>query len=282
MTQALVTSIMERPSLEFIQLRLGTNSTPKPFFHPTFEFHQPTNVKVMRFVQVNDPAVLRSISLAVSRAVHLQELSIQADSDSRLSLDSLLASCNGRYAFQLHILDLRGFDGLGMTPRSFWDTLSPSNIRELILQLGEKAQLTECAEFWNELIKAGLRPRLLSSNMALPGLKDFLLSFTGLEVFSITPPSPSSLIEPLLPLLQALQERHSATIKALAINPNDNSADYTLDIDTIGQLSAAFPGIEELRFGLVHPNLVSRLPANLDIRRAHHNCLSANSQSFSM
>lgn len=154
------------------------------------------------------------------------------------------------------------------------------DITIVCLSIGGKAQLTERADFWNELIKAGLRPRLLSSNMAIPGLKDFLLSFAGLEVFSITPPSSLSLIEPLSLLLQALQDRHSATIKALAININDNSADYTLDIDTIGQLSAAFPGIEELRFGLVHPNLVSIFPTNLDIHRAHHNYLSANSQSF--
>lgn len=49
----------------------------------------------MRFVQVNDPAALQSISLAVSRAVHLQELSVQADSESKLGSGSLLASCNG-------------------------------------------------------------------------------------------------------------------------------------------------------------------------------------------
>ena len=168
-----------------------------------------------------------------------------------------------------------------MTPHSFWNMLSPSNIRELTLHLGEKAQLTEHVDFWNVLIKAGLRPRPLLSNMAIPGLKVFLLSFAGLEVFSIMPPLSLSLMEPLPLLLQSLQDRHSAMIKALAININDNSADYTLDIDTIGQLSAAFPGIEELRFGLVQPNLVSILPTNLDIRRAHHNCLSGNSQSFS-
>ena len=282
LTQALLTSIMEQPSLEFIQLRLGTNCTPKPFFHPTLEFHQPANVKVMRFVQVNDPAVLQSISLAVARAVDLQELSVQADPDSRLGLDSLFASCKGRCAFRLRLLDLQGFDAIGMTPHSFWNMLSPSNIRELTLHLGEKAQLTEHVDFWNVLIKAGLRPRPLLSNMAIPGLKVFLLSFAGLEVFSIMPPLSLSLMEPLPLLLQSLQDRHSAMIKALAININDNSADYTLDIDTIGQLSAAFPGIEELQFGLVHPNLVSILPTNLDICCAHHNCLSGNSQSFSM
>lgn len=270
MTQTLVTSVMERPDLEYIQLRLGTDSTPKPFFHPTLEFYQPIGVKVMRFVQINDPAVLRSISLAISRAVNLQELHVQADPDSRLSLDSLLASCNGRCAFQLRSLDLQGIDAIDMTARSLWDTFSPLKLRELTLQLGKKDQLTECTDFWEESMKVGLRPRRLSTNLALPGLKEFLLSFAGLEVFNITPPSPSLSIEPLLPLLQALQEKHSATIKVLAINPDGYSTDYTLDLGTIEKLSAAFPGIEELRFGLVQPSLVSKSRANQGIHRAYH------------
>ena len=272
---------MERPSLEHIQLRLGTNCTPKPFFHPTLEFHQPVNVKVMRFVQINDGGVLESISLAVSRAVNLQELNVQADVDSRLSVDSLLASGNGRYAFQLRLLDLRGFEAFGMTPRSFWNTLSPSKLSELTLQMGETALMAECADFWDESIKAELRPRRLSSNLALPGLKEFLLSFTGLEVFSITPPSPAPSIEPLLPLLDALRENHSVTLKSLAIDPDGDSAEYALDLNTIEKLSAAFPGIEELRFGLVQPSLVSKLPDSLGVHPAHHDCHLANSQSCS-
>ena len=262
LTQTLLTAILERPSLEHIQLRLGTDNTPKPFFHPTLEFRQPINVKVMRFVQVNDPEVLRSVSLAILRAIHLQELGIEADEDVGLSLDSLLASCNGRTVFQLRSLDLRGFLALGTTSRSFWNTLRPSKLRDLSLHFGRTAQMTECLDLWDESIKAGLRPRRLSSNLALPGLKEFLLSFTGLEVFIITPPSPSPFIEPLTPLLQALHEKHSATIKALAIDPDGNSADYTLGLNAIEKLGAAFPEIEELRFGLVKPSLVSKSFAN--------------------
>lgn len=115
MTQTLVTSVMQQPSLESIQLRLGTDATPKPFFHPTPEF-QPIDIEVMRFVQINDSAVLRSIGLAISRAVRLRELSILADEDSGLSLHLLLDGCDGKWAFQLRSLDLIGFDGIGMTP----------------------------------------------------------------------------------------------------------------------------------------------------------------------
>lgn len=240
-------------------MRLGTDNTPKPFFHPTLEFRQPINVKVMRFVQVNDPEVLRSVSLAILRAIHLQELGIEADEDVGLSLDSLLASFSGRPVFQLRSLDLRGFVALGrMTSRSFWNTLSPSKLRDLSLHFGRTAQMTECRDFWDESIKAGLRPRRFSSNLALPGLKEFLRSFSGLEVFIITPPSSSPLIEPLPPLLQALHEKHSATIKALAIDPGGKSADYTLGLNAIEKLGVAFPEIEELRFGLVKPSLVSK------------------------
>ena len=280
MTQVLVTSVMERPNLDNIQLRMGTDSTPEPFFHPTLEFHQPINVKTMRFCQINDPAVLRSIGLAISHAVNLQELHIEADPDSRLSLDSLLASCNGRCVFQLHSLDIQGIDVIHMTPRSFWGTLSPSRLHELTLHLGDKA-LAECSDFWEESMRVGLRPRRLSTNLILPGLKQFLLSFTGLEVFNITPPSPLFSNEILLSLLQALQENHSTTTKVLAVMPGGRPTYYTIGHDIIAGLSGALPGIEELRFGLVQPDLVSELPADKGATVLTILCL-ANSQSCFM
>lgn len=260
-TQSLVTSVMFRPSLEALQLRMGTDHTPKPYFHPLFEFHAPINVKIMRFTQVDNISVLETIGLAVSNAVNLEELSIWADEDKGLTLDSLFDSWKGTCAYNLASLDIRGFHGLGAAPQSLWDRLSPLNLQDLTLQLVGDLQSTKCIEFWEESLKAGLRPMKLSSNLVTPGLTQFIASFSGLKVFSILS-SDGPPAELLLPLLQALQTQHSTTLKALAICPQGHLAEYTLDDSIISQLSAGFPEIEELRFGLSQPSTVSRFLSN--------------------
>lgn len=252
---------MFRPSLEAFQLRMGPNHTPKPYFHPLFEFHAPINVKIMRFTQVDDISVLKTIGLAVSNAANLKELSIWADGDIGLTLDSLFDSWKGTSAHSLASLDIRGFYGLGAAPQSLWDRLSPFYLRELTLQLVGDFQSTKCVEFWEQSFKAGLRPLQLSSNLVTPGLTQFIASFSGLKTFNILP-SESPPAELLLPLLQALQEQHSRTLKALAVCPQGHLAEYTLDNSIVNQLSAGFLEIEELRFGLSQLSTVSRFLTN--------------------
>lgn len=260
-TQLLVTSVMFRPSLEALQLRMGTDHTPKPYFHPLLEFHAPINVKRMRFTQVDNISVLETIGLAISNAANLEELSIWADEDMGLTLDSLFDSWEGACAFNLVCLDIRGFHGLGTAPQSLWDRLSPFNLQELTLQLVGDLQSTKCDEFWEHSFKAGLRPLQLSTNVVTPGLAQFIASFSGLKTFNVLP-SDGPPAELLLPLLQALQAQHFTTLKALAICPQGHLAEYTLDNSIVAQLSAGFPEIEELRIGLSQLSTVSRLPAN--------------------
>lgn len=255
-TQLLVTSVMFQPNLEVLQLRMGTDHTPKPYFHPFLEFHAPINVKVMRFTQVDNIGVLESIGLAVSNAVNLEELRIWADEDIGLTLDSLFDNWKGTCAFNLSRLEIRGFYGLGAAPQSLWDRLSPSNLQELTLQLAGDLQSTKCIEFWEQSSKAGLRPLHLSSNLVTPGLTQFISSFSGLMTLNLLP-SDSPPAELLLPLIQALQEQHSTTLKILAICPQGGLAEYTLDNSIVAQLSAGFPELEELRFGLSQLSPVS-------------------------
>lgn len=255
-TQLLVTSVMFRPNLEVLQMRMGTDHTPKPYFRPLFEFHSPINVKVMRFTQVDNIAVLETIGLAVSNAANLEELRIWADEDMGLTLDSLFDSWKGTCAFNLARLEIRGFYGLGAAPQSLWHRLSPSNVQELTLQLAGDLQSTKCTEFWNQSFKAGLRPLHLSSNLVTPGLTQFVASFSGLTTFNVLP-SDGPPAELLLPLIQALQAQHSKTLKVLSICPQGRLAEYTLDNGTVSQLSTGFPELEELRFGLPQLSTVS-------------------------
>lgn len=247
---------MFRPSLETLQLRMGTDHTPKPYFHPLLEFHAPINVKVMKFTQVDNIAVLETIGLAVSNAVNLEELRIWADEDMGLTLDSLFDSWKGTCAFNLTRLEIRGFYGLGAAPQSLWERLSPSKLQELTLQLAGDLQSTKCIEFWGQTLKAGLRPLHLSSNLVTPGLTEFIASFSGLTTFNILP-SDGPPAELLLPLIQVLQEQHSKTLKILAICPQGHLAEYTLDNSIVSQLSTGFPELEELRFGLSQLSTVS-------------------------
>ena len=77
-----------------------------------------------------------------------------------------------------------------------------------------------------------------------PGLTKFIASFSGLKTFNILP-SDSPPAEPLLPLLQALQEQHSMTLKAFTICLQGHQ-EFTLNNNIATQLSAGFPELEEL------------------------------------
>lgn len=150
-TKTLVSSIMQQLSLRSIQQRSGADSTPKPLFHPIFEF-QPIKFRVMRFVQNNDSAVLRT------RVSHLPVRPPPGAKHpggwgSGLSLHSLLNGCNGKCPFQLHFLDLIGFDSIGMMPYAFWDALSPSKLHNLALHFGGKIKTMDYTGFWDESIR---------------------------------------------------------------------------------------------------------------------------------
>lgn len=256
-TQLLVTSVMFQPKLETLQLRMSTDHTPKPYFHPLFEFHTPINMKIMRFLQVDKSSVLRTIGLAVSNAANLEELSIWADEDKRLTLVPLFDSWQSTFAYCLTSLDIRGFCSFGAaTAQLLWDRISPLYLRELTLQLGGDFRITDGNEFWEESFKAGLRPLHLSSNLLNTGLTQFIAAFSGLRTFNILP-SDNPPAELLLSVLQALQTQHSATLKVLAICPQGHGTEYTLDSNIVSRISTAFPEIEELRFGLSQLSTVS-------------------------
>lgn len=147
MSQTLATQVLQHAGLDLSQMRLGTNCTPKPFFHPTLELNHPINLRTMRFVQVDHEGVLKSMSSAISKSAHLEELSVWTDEDSGLSLDMLLGHCLGKCSFHLRMLDLRGFSRMDMTASSLWATLSPTRLRELTMQFGDEFLLSESGDF---------------------------------------------------------------------------------------------------------------------------------------
>ncbi|QKX62123.1 uncharacterized protein TRUGW13939_09279 [Talaromyces rugulosus] len=244
----LITTIFLHPGLRSLQLRLGTNGTPKPYFHPVLQFQSPISLYSMRLVQIDNESVLESLSTAILHTRSLRELTIWADADSNLALDILFRGWEDHATLELNILELRGFTSLGQFPNFLWEKIPPTKLRELILEVGSHFDVTECLGFWKAATKAGLRPTVLSTNLGAGGLKEFVDTFSGLEVFNILPSASSRPLEPLAPLIKCLQGQHSATIKVFAIRSQNSIENYTLGPDQVTQLVRGFPEVKEFQF----------------------------------
>lgn len=247
--------MITRPYLERLQLRLGTDCTPKPYFHPVLDFNRHINVRSLNLVQIDSQDVLESFADAPVFAKNLRELTLWADADSELSLESLISRWCEKEPLQLSALDLRGFADLGQRPGSFWNCICSWTLRDLTLEIGSAFQVAHCNEFWSSSIRAGLRPSRLTTNLLASGLSEFLASFSGLEVFSIMTCDPHRPVEPLESLLDTLQRQHSETLKVLGICTQEHE-DYLVDAQLVSTKILACPQIEELRFGPQQPDMV--------------------------
>ncbi|KAJ5963169.1 hypothetical protein N7481_013474 [Penicillium waksmanii] len=255
-TQNLVTAVMLTPSLEILQLRMGTDNTPSPYFHPSLEFRPLINVRTLSLIEIDDESVLRSLGLAISNSTKLEELTIWADTESVLCFSEISSSRDGQLISELRSLDLRGFVDLG-TPRCpLWSLISPVKLKSLTLHAGSTFDVSDCTEFWEKSVEAGLRPRQLSTDLVAHGFVEFIHSFSGLEVLSI-----ASLYTPFPPelpslLVQSLRVQHSATLKVLSINPRGYMANH-LDKNLLKEMTTFFTEVEEFRFGIVQIDTVN-------------------------
>lgn len=252
---------MLMPNLEVLQLRVGTDSTPSPYFHPSLVFCSPVHLTALRLIQIDNKSILRSLGFALTSSTRLSELTIWADIDSMLRFADISSSWQKRVPFELKILDLRGFVDLGRPPWTLWSLLSPAKIRTLILYAGPHCDLAGYSEFWGASIAIGLRPEQLSTNLVVSGLSDFISAFSGLMLFNIT----SSNIDAKYPaeslplLLDALRKQHSRTLKMLAIDPTESLAKHLLDDQSLIRLTDELRNIEEFRFGV--ENVSVKLPS---------------------
>ncbi|KAJ5337449.1 uncharacterized protein N7506_005471 [Penicillium brevicompactum] len=250
-TQHLVTTVIFTPTLEKVQLRLGTDSTPSPYFHPPLEFWPPINVRALTLIQIDDESVLRSIGSVLQTATRLRELTMWADGDRMLRFSEVSSTWCGQVPFQLTSLDLRGFVDLGRPSCALWSLLSPVKLRTLTLNVGPGFDIADLSVFWENSVVANLRPKQLTTNLVMHGLKDFIDSFSGLEAFSITSPTIACVPERLDILLEALGNLHSATLKVFSIDPQRALANHLLDDVLLDRFVNRFANIEELRIGIV-------------------------------
>ncbi|KAJ5185882.1 hypothetical protein N7491_006248 [Penicillium cf. griseofulvum] len=261
-TQHLVTTVIFTPTLERVQLRLGTDSTPSPYFHPPLEFWPPINVGILTLIQIDDETVLRSIGSVLRTATRLRELTMWADGDRMLHFSEVSSTWCGQVPFKLSFLDLRGFVDLGRPSCALWSLLSPVKLRTLNLNVCPGFDLADSSEFWGISVVADLKPKQLSTNLVVHGLEGFIHSFSGLEAFSITSPA-ACVPEPLDLLLDALEKLHSATLKVLSIDPQGVLSKHLLDDAFLNEFANRFPNIEELRFGMVEAVPENTIPTIL-------------------
>jgi hypothetical protein len=173
-----------------------------------------------------------------------------ANTDSLLRLSEAFVNWSGSAPFELTSLDLRGFYEVGEPMCALWNFLSPMKLKTLTLHVHSKSDMSTCAEFWQSSVTAGLRPQKLSTNLLAHGMKDFILSFSGLEVFNISLPNAKRPPEPLPVLLSALRKQHSATLKVLSTNPQDTLSSHLLNDELLNILMSHFTNIEELQLGV--------------------------------
>src|SRR5438034_11756010 len=94
-SQVLISQLARQPRLEILQLRMGTDDTPLPYFHPLLHFENFRNLTRLSLVQIDNAEVLRSIGRLISSTNCLSEIHIEADADIELSLATLFEDYQG-------------------------------------------------------------------------------------------------------------------------------------------------------------------------------------------
>ncbi|RAK71266.1 uncharacterized protein BO72DRAFT_392376, partial [Aspergillus fijiensis CBS 313.89] len=250
LTQYLVSNVVLRPMLRNLQLRMGTDCTPKPFFRPPLNMKLSMSLTVLSLVQVDDVEVMRSVGAAVSSATNLRELTIWADNNSGISVSTLFESWPTHLASQFHLLDLRGFAALGVTPADFWAMLRPSKLTTITLDFLDPDSLaTIVRNFWDAGLEADFRPVRLTTNLLDNSIDEFLRAFSGLEVFHGTPirGQTSSQLVACESFLEVLETQHGATLKVLGLSLPCHEDRPCSCAELLTLIASRFPQLEELR-----------------------------------
>ncbi|RAH79107.1 hypothetical protein BO86DRAFT_421049 [Aspergillus japonicus CBS 114.51] len=250
LTQYLVSNVVLRPMLRNLQLRMGTDCTPKPFFRPPLNMKLSMSLTVLSLVQVDDVDVMRSVGTAVRSATNLRELTIWADNNSGISVSTLFEGWPTHLASQLHLLDLRGFAALGVTPADFWAMLRPSKLTTVTLDFLDPDSLaTTVRDFWDAGLEADFRPVRLTTDLVNNSIDGFLRAFSGLEVFHGIPirGQTSSQMVASESLLEVLEQQHGATLKVLGLSLPCHEDRPCSCVELLRLIATKLPQLEELR-----------------------------------
>lgn len=248
-TQRLVSALALRAELHSVQLRLATNGTPQPYFHPLLAFEPFPKLTSLNLVQVDKAEILSSISHVLTLSPQLSELRIWADVDSELSLAALFFFQPPKTKFRLSTLDLRNFVSLNIDPHVLWDYVDTTYLSDLTLDVVGSFKPNEHVDFWNNARLAGVNLQRLSTNVITTNLANFLESYSGLRTMIIMPNGGPDPAEPLAQLLRVLTSRHADTLRVLALHPpvlGGDNPEYSLSLRTLEAIVTAFHQLSEL------------------------------------
>ncbi|PYH42460.1 uncharacterized protein BP01DRAFT_376146 [Aspergillus saccharolyticus JOP 1030-1] len=250
LTEFLVSNLVLQPMLRRLQLRMGTDCTPKPFFRPPLTMRLSANLTVLSLVQIDDVEVMGSLGVTIRSATNLRELTIWTDNISGISLGALFEHWPTTLPSNLHLLDLRGLGALGVTPANFWATMCPKKLTTLTLEFADPGIIVPTVrDFWDAGFAAGFRPTRLTTNFADDTLGGFLEGFSGLETLQITPikgREPARLTASRA-LFEVLDRQHGATLRGLALNLPCYEYAPCACVELLDRLARTFPLLEELR-----------------------------------
>lgn len=246
-------------TLEYLQLRVGTNGGLTPFFHPAIEFHHFTKLRSLNVVEVTDLAMLNAVGNAIFMTEQLTDLTIWSNNDAELPLDGIFADWPEPKSLDLKTLDLRGFGSLGTSASAVWDSVTSSHLTEFTLIIGASARpLEDYVNFWEDGAKSGVQLTRLGTNLVTNSLEKFICSFSGLKVLLLMPCeliSQSS--EPLSSLLDTVTAEHSNTLEVLSIQPQgEDDKEHLLNRTLLTTLAESCTKLEEIAFGILQHEMV--------------------------
>jgi hypothetical protein len=244
--------------MEHLHLRLATDHTPQPYFHPILRFVDFTRLRSLILIQIDREDILTSIGKVLALPPTLMELRIWADADAQLSLSTMFAELPAPGKLSLILLDLRGFADLNSFDRPLWTVVSPTVITHLTLEIGSPFLHEEYIEFWTSASFAHVQLTHLSTNIVSSGLVDFISSFNGLSSLVILPSNQSNPVDHLQFSLKVLAAAHSETLRVLDLHPQgiDERAYLMLNED-LKAVAMTCVGLTEFAFGIQEDELVS-------------------------
>lgn len=274
-TQNLVSTVGIPTTLEYLQLRVGTNGSLTPFFHPAIEFHHFTNLRSLNIVEVNDRAMLSAVGNAIFMAEQLTNLTIWTNNDAELPLDGIFADWPGPKLLHLKTLDLRGFGSLGTSASTIWESVTSSHLTEFTLNIGASARpIEDYVNFWEDGAKSGVQLTRLGTNLVTESLETFIRSFSGLKVLILMPCElTSQTSQPLSSLLDTVTTEHSASLEVLSIQPQGaDDKEHLLNRTLLTALTASCTKLEEIAFGILQHEMVRSMLKPLF--ESSHSCFS--------
>ncbi|KAL2383470.1 hypothetical protein RJZ90_002623 [Blastomyces dermatitidis] len=263
-TQKLISMVALSDRMEYLQLRVATDGSPTPYFHPTLKFGGYSKLRFLNIIDVKITSALQSVGNALFSTEQLSELAIWADEDVLLSLGVIFSGWPGPKILNLKALDLRRFSNVGCSAPSIWQHISAACLSELTLEIGSFLPPDDYIGFWEGAVAAGMRPTSLRTNLISEGLTDFICSCNGLEVFQLTTCLLPRHLPPISIFLETIISEHSKSLRVLAIHAQGpDESEYLLDRKLLDSLSSRCTKLEELgfkileqsqiEFGWVHP-----------------------------